>query len=96
MHDDPTATVEGVKPVTRDDVAEMIGVTPGSLDIAIARARERGIEPPAAVNPKGGHVYDEDGWLLWLAQSGRADRIADPAKRRRAVRLAKAADPPAG
>ena len=92
MGEHPTATVEGVQPVTRDAVAKLIGITQGSLEIAIGRARERGIEPPAPVNPKGEHVYDEDAWLVWLATTGRTDRIVDPAKRRRAVRLAKAAE----
>lgn len=89
-----TATVPVVQPVTRDEIAALIGVTPRSLEIIIDRAKKRGDEVPPPINPGGGLVYDEDDWLRWAARTGRADRIEDPVKRRRAQRLAKADRPP--
>lgn len=87
MDDGATASVPAVQPVTRDEIAALLGVTPRSLEIIVSRYRERGADVPAPINPGREHVYDEDDWLRWAARTGRLDRIADPAKRRRAARL---------
>ena len=73
---DVAATLEGVEPVQREDVATMFGTSPAMVWQWMHRGKDSERATPAPINPGGAHVWDRADWAAWGILTGRTKNMS--------------------